>query len=143
MQKRMIAGETGLSSYTSDGKEAYGGFAPVKKEHWSITVILDKSELLSELDSLKTSIAISSLMFLIVGLLIIYIIAHKLSIRIKYASNALNALSTGDFTSKVNEKYLKIGDMVNSMNTMQTSIKEMIKISKDSSLIIDNDSNEL
>lgn len=147
MQKRMIAGETGLSLYTFGGKESYGGFAPIEKEHWSVVVILEKSELLSELDSLKISIALSSIVFLIVGILVIYIITHRLSTRIRYASNSLNILATGDFTNKINEKYLnnkdEIGDMANSMNTMLNSIKEMIKISKDSSLVIDENSNNL
>ncbi|NYC53051.1 hypothetical protein DE171_005588 [Clostridium beijerinckii] len=44
MQKRMIAGETGLSLYTFGGKESYGGFAPIEKEKWSVVVILEKSE---------------------------------------------------------------------------------------------------
>ena len=147
MQKRMVAGETGLSLYNFGGKESYGGFAPIEKEHWSVVVILEKSELLSELDSLKISIAVSSIAFLIVGIIVIYIITHRLSKRIRYASNSLNILATGDFTNKISEKYLnnkdEIGDMANSMNTMQNSIKEMIKISKDSSLVIDKNSSNL
>lgn len=147
MQKKMIAGETGLSSYTFNGKEAYGGFAPVKKENWSITVILDKSELLSELDSLKLSITVSSLIFLIGALLIIYIISEKLSARIKYSSKALNILSTGDFTNEISKKHLaykdELGDMANSMDTMQNSIKQMIKVSKNTSSSIDKDSTTL
>lgn len=144
MQKRMIAGEVGLSAYSFDGKKAYGGFAPVKKENWSIAVILEKNELLSELDSLKFSITISSLIFLIIALFIVYVISEKLSIRIKYSSKALNILSTGDFTNEVSDIYLnytdEIGDMANSMNTMQKSIKQMIKISKENSSNIDKDS---
>lgn len=147
MQKKMIAGETGLSTYTFNGNPAYGGFAPVKKENWSITVILDKNELLSELDSLKFSITISSLIFLIVGLFIIYIISEKLSTRIKYSSKALNVLSTGDFTNEISKKHLdykdELGDMANSMNTMQNSIKQMLKVSKSTSSSIDKDSTSL
>lgn len=147
MQKKMIAGETGLSKYIFNGKEAYGGFAPVKRENWSIVVILDKSELLSELDSLKISVTISSILFLVVSLLIVYIIAEILSRRIKYASKFLNILSTGDFTNPISREYLnykdEIGQMANSMNTMQNSIKNMLKISKDTSLEVDRGSNEL
>ncbi|WP_236897709.1 MULTISPECIES: methyl-accepting chemotaxis protein [Clostridium] len=147
MQKRMIAGETGLSLYTFGGKESYGGFAPIEKEKWSVVVILEKSELLSELDSLKFSITLTSILFLIIGILVIYIISNRLSKRIRYASNSLNILATGNFTNKTNEKYLhvkdEIGDIANSMNTMQNSIGEMIKISKDSSLIIDENSSNL
>ncbi|MVX66503.1 HAMP domain-containing protein [Clostridium chromiireducens] len=147
MQKKMIAGETGLSLYTFGGKESYGGFSPIEKETWSVVVILEKSELLSELDSLKFSIALTSILFMIIGILVIYIISHKLSTRIRYASNSLNILATGNFTNRINEKHLhfkdEIGDMDNSMNTMQSSIGSMIKISKDSSLIIDENSSNL
>lgn len=147
MQKRMISGETGLSSYYYGGKESYGGFAPIEKEKWSVVVILEKSELLSELDSLKISITLSSLLFLLVGIIVIYFISHRLSQSITYASNALNILSTGDFTKNIDEKYLnykdEIGNMANSMNTMQNSIKGMIKISKNSSLVIGENSNTL
>lgn len=147
MQKRMISGETGLSSYYYSGKESYGGFAPIEKEKWSVVVILEKSELLSELDSLKTSITLSSLLFLLVGIIVIYFISHRLSQSITYASNALNIISTGDFTKNIDEKYLnykdEIGNMANSMNTMQNSIKGMIKISQNSSLVIGENSNTL
>ncbi|NRT28772.1 methyl-accepting chemotaxis protein [Clostridium beijerinckii] len=147
MQKRMIAGETGLSLYTFGGKESYGGFAPIEKEKWSVVVILEKSELLSELSSLKFSITLTSILFLVIGILVIYIISNRLSKRIRYASNSLNILATGNFTNKISEKYLyvkdEIGDIANSMNTMQNSIGDMIKISKDSSLIIDENSSNL
>ncbi len=147
MQKRMIAGETGLSLYTFGGKESYGGFAPIEKEKWSVVVILEKSELLSELDSLKFSITITSILFLIIGILVIYIISNRLSARIKYTSNSLNVLATGNFTDKIDRKYLyfkdEIGDMANSMDTMQSSIGAMIKISKDNSIIIDENSSNL
>ncbi|MBU3100047.1 MULTISPECIES: methyl-accepting chemotaxis protein [Clostridium] len=147
MQKKMIAGQTGLSAYSFGEKKSYGGYAPVKKENWSIVVILDKSELLSELDSLKSSIVMSSLLFLIIGLLIVYIIAQSLSKRIKYSSKSLNVLSTGDFTNEVSTLYLgykdEIGDMANSMSTMQTSIKQMITVSKKTSASIDTDSTVL
>ncbi|OOM80553.1 methyl-accepting chemotaxis protein [Clostridium sp. BL-8] len=147
MQKRMIAGETGLSLYTFGGKESYGGFAPIEKEKWSVVVILEKSELLSELDSLKFSITITSILFLIIGILVIYIISNRLSARIKYTSNSLNILATGNFTNKIDRKYLyfkdEIGDMANSMDTMQSSIGAMIKISNDNSIIIDENSSNL
>lgn len=147
MQRQMIAGKTGLREYSFSGKKAYGGYAPVKKENWSIVVILDKSELLSELNSLKISIALSSVLFLIVSLAIVYFIAERLSKNIKYSSKLLNKLSTGDFTNSIAEKYLshkdEIGQMSNSMNIMQNSIKNMLKASKDTALEVKNGSEDL
>ncbi|MHC1681502.1 MAG: methyl-accepting chemotaxis protein [Clostridiaceae bacterium] len=130
MEKKMIAGETGLSKYTFGGTPGYSGYAPVKKEKWSISVLIEESELLSELNSLKVSAAISSLIFLIVSFGVVFIIAHKLADSIKYSSNFLKILSTGDFSNKIEEKYLsykdEIGTMSNSMKSMQCSINQML-----------------
>lgn len=143
----MIAGEKGLSKYFYGGRESYGGFAPVKKEHWSIVVILDQSELLSELSDLKRFVIISSILFLILGLFITYIIADKLSKRIKYSANFLNILSTGDFTGIIDQKQLnyedEIGHMASSMNFMKGSLSTMVTKFKDNSITISNSSNKL
>lgn len=147
MQKKMIAGEKGLSKYFYDGRESYGGFAPVKKEHWSIVVILDQNELLSELNDLKKFVIISSLLFLISGLFITYIIADKLSKRIKYSAKFLNILSTGNFTDIIDKKQLnykdEIGHMASSMNFMKSSLSTMVTNFKDNSDTISNSSNKL
>ncbi len=147
MQRKMIAGQTGLSDYVFGGTESYGGYAPVKKENWSIVVIQQKSELLSELDGLKVSIALYSVIFLIISLLIVYFIADRLSRNIRNSSRILNKLSTGDFTYQIPEKYLEqkdeMGQMANSMNVMQNSIKGMLKSSKETAVEVENGSEEL
>lgn len=147
MQRKMIAGETGLSKYVFEGKESYGGYAPVKKENWSIVVIQEKGELLSELDGLKVSVTLSSVIFLVISLGIIYFIADRISRNIRNSSNMLNRLSTGDFTNQIPEKYLgykdEMGQMANSMNVMQNSIKGMLKSSKDTAMEVEEGAEEL
>jgi methyl-accepting chemotaxis protein len=147
MQKKMIAGEKGLSEYVYDGKESFGGYAPVKKENWSIVVILEKSELLSELDDLKKSVILSSVIFLVVGVILTYIIAEMLSRRIKYSSKLLKVFSTGDFTLDIDNKFLdykdEIGDMASSINLMKESLSFMLTEFKDSANTIAEDSDRL
>ncbi|PJI07395.1 MULTISPECIES: methyl-accepting chemotaxis protein [Clostridium] len=147
MQKKMIAGKTGLSKYFWGGKYSYGGFAPVKKEGWSIVVILNENELLSELSGLKKSIAMYSILFLIGGILVTYFIADKISKKIKYSEEVLNVLATGDFSKDIRGKYLEskdeIGNMVNSMSLMKNSISSIIKAFRNTSDKIENNSQNL
>ncbi|BCN29378.1 methyl-accepting chemotaxis protein [Anaeromicropila herbilytica] len=147
MQKEMIAGKKGLKKYVFGGVESYGGYAPVKKENWSIVVILEKNELLSELNDLKIVIVLSSIIFLGIGLLITYIIADKLSKRIKQSENLLNVFATGDLTQSIDSKSFaykdEIGGMSMSLNTMQHSISSMLQDFKKTSVLIDDNSNRL
>jgi methyl-accepting chemotaxis protein len=147
MQKKMIAGEKGLSEYEYGGKQSFGGYAPIKKEKWSIVVILEKGEILSELDDLRRSIILSSLIFLSVGVTLTYIIAEMLSKRIKYSSKLLKVFSTGDFTADINNKFLnykdEIGDMADSMDLMKDSLRAMLTEFKGSANTLAEDSDKL
>lgn len=148
MEKKMIAGETGLGKYTFSGRgETYAGYAPVKKENWSIAVLIGKEELLSELSYLKVSIAVSSLLFLLLGLCTIYFIAHRITGSIKFSSLFLKVLSQGDFSKEIPKKYLEsrdeTGDMANSVSVMQKSVSHMLETFRENSKSIDNESSNL
>jgi methyl-accepting chemotaxis protein len=148
VERKMIVGETGIGKYNFSGRgETYAGYAPVKKENWSIAVLIGKEELLSELNSLKIFILSSSLLFLLLGLCTIYIIAHRIAGSIKFSSSFLKILSTGDFTKQIPKKYLhfkdETGDMANSMNIMQQSVSHMLETFKENSQSIDTESSTL
>ena len=117
-----------------DGAYKYVGYAPVKGTEWSVGVLVLKSEILSELDSLKISVILSSILFLLIGVAIIYIIANSISKGIKSTSKHLELLAEGNLCEEVSPKYLKlkdeVGDMTNSMKVMQESLGKMIKKNK-------------
>ena len=50
-----------------DGAYKYVGYAPVKGTEWSVGVLVLKTEILSELDSLKISVIVSSILFILIG----------------------------------------------------------------------------
>lgn len=134
---KMGNGETGMGEYFS-GSEKYVGYAPVKGTEWSVGVIVLKSEILSELDTLKSWTVLVSILFLLIGFVIIYIISNNIVKGIKSASKHLDLLANGNLYKEVSAKYLKqkdeIGAMTSSMKAMQKSLENMIKkIEEDSS----------
>ncbi|GFZ33877.1 methyl-accepting chemotaxis protein [Clostridium zeae] len=147
VEKDMGEGKIGMEKYLFQGVEKYVGYAPVKGTEWSIAVVISKTEVLSELDSLKVSVIISSLVFLLIGLAMVYAVSTYISKGIKSTSKHLDLLAKGDLTEEVSSKYLnskdEVGEMTNSMKTMQHSLREMISRIKENSSNINGQSENL
>lgn len=147
MQKEMIAGKTGLKTYLFNGVRSYGGYAPVEKEGWSITVILQQEELLSELDDLKETIIYAGGFFLLAGFLVTYLIADRFTRRMKKADALLKTFSAGDLTPAIDKKLLahkdEIGNIAGSIKTLQKSFTSMLLDFKRNSGSIEKNANNL
>jgi len=138
IETKMGKGETGIGKYIYNGIPKYVGYAPVEGTDWSVGVIVLKSEILSEFNTLKVSAELVSILFLLIGFVIIYVIANNISKGVKSTSKHLDLLANGNLSKEVSAKYLKqkdeIGSMTSSMKIMQESIKNMIiKIEDNSS----------
>jgi len=147
IESKMGTGESGIGKYTFDGVDKYVGYAPVGGTEWSVGVIVTEGEVLSELASLKISVIISSIVFIFVGLGIIYIIANNIANGVKSTSKHLKLLAGGNLSEEISLKYLKqkdeIGEMTNSMKVMQESLGQMIRRIKDNSSNINMQSESL
>jgi len=147
IEKKMTLGETGIDQYKFDGIDKYVGYAPIQGTDWSLAVVVAETEVLSELDGLKVSILISSLVFVLIGFGLVYIISTSISNGIKSTSKHLELLADGNLLEEVSPKALKlkdeIGDMTNSMKTMQDSLRGMINGIKGNSTNINMQSENL
>ena len=56
LEKKMIAGETGLGEYKYQGADKFVGYAPVSGTTWSVGIAISKNEILLELNSLQISV---------------------------------------------------------------------------------------
>ncbi len=147
IEKKMISGETGLGEYQYDGVDKFVSYAPVKETNWSVGVTIARNEILSELSTLEISVALSSIVFILIGLGIIYIISNSISKGIKSTSKHLELLAEGNLCEEVSTKYLnskdEIGVMTNAMKSMQESLGTMIKKIKENSSNINLQSENL
>ena len=147
IEKKMALGEMGIDQYKFEGINKYVGYAPVKGTEWSLAVVISKTEVLSELDSLKNTIIVSSILFLLIGFGIVYVIANSISKGIKSTSKHLDLLANGNLREEVSPEYLKlndeVGQMTNSMKTMQHSLRQMINRIKENSSNINMQSENL
>lgn len=146
IEKRMMAGETGVGEYEYNGLVKYMGFAPVKGTGWSLAITAPKLEVMEGLSQLKKNTFITSAFFIIISILLGYMMAASISKPIKIAAKHLEILATGDLTPVIAEKYARSKDetglLVRSLKTMQDNIKIIIESVKAESGNVDKVINE-
>ena len=130
LQKKMIAGETGTGSYTVDGVRKYMGYAPVEGMSWSLAVTAPETEILSGIYSLRKTILLISLLLLLLGIGITYLISRNIIMPLRAVTSITNALAEGNWQVEIPEKHLnqndEIGDMSRSIETMIKNVRELI-----------------
>ncbi|MGE5678885.1 MAG: methyl-accepting chemotaxis protein [Pseudomonadota bacterium] len=151
IESRMIGGETSSGEYSEGETTKYIGYAPIGNTGWSIGLEAPKSEVLKQLDSLKSSIITISFVFIMLGLLFAFTISQAIAKPIKLAVNHLNLVSTGDFKVELPRKFLsrrdEFGTLAKSIDIMQNSIKGVVNSVKDEAAnvnqLIDNTINSI
>lgn len=131
LEQQMVVGKEGVGQYSYKGVIKYMGFSPVQGTNWSIGVTAPKSEVMAKVNGLLVTMVIVSILFLLISMIITLIIARSISKPIKTASDYLKVVATGDFTGEVPKEMLKIKDetgiLANAIDTMQQSMKGIIK----------------
>lgn len=147
LEKKMINGESGVGSYNYNGDTKLLVYAPVPHTSWSLAITVKKSEILSQLGSLKLTILILAIIFLFASSVIVYMISNNITKKIKTAIEYLIPISNGDFSKIISEKHLsikdEIGEMIRAVHTMQQSVREMIETIIRNSNAIDTDAQSL
>ncbi len=141
---QMTEGKTGLSEYLYQGVAKYAGYAPINETGWSIAVAVEKREILSELDAVKLSSLVLSLIFLGIGIVTIFIISSNITKSLSVIVRNISVMATGDLSKDLPERFRdkkdEIGVLAQSIHTLQTFIKEMLNQIKESSANIDEQS---
>lgn len=131
IEEKMIAGQSGIGYYDYQGTSMVLGYAPVEDIGWSVAIAAPKSEVLSELGKLTEVNVIITIVFIFLGIALVYIISGRMTKPIREASEYLEILSKGDFTQIISQKSLnkkdEIGVLARSVNEMQASIVSLLK----------------
>lgn len=141
IEKNMIDGQVGSGSYRFLDVDKYIGYAPIKSSGWSVGILVEASEVFSDVTTLKISIWTASGLILIIGTITILILSISIANPIKSCSNTLNAMSQGDFSIQISENLLtrhdEIGSMTRSLDEMKKSVGNILINIKNNSQSLD------
>lgn len=141
IEKKMVNGESGTGKYFYKSIVKYVAYSPVKINGWSLAVVINRTEVLSSLTTLKISLMVLTVAVLMASLLIIWLVATGIANNIKNTSSYLTLLAYGDLSKKVSSKQLllkdEFGAMARAMENTQKSLIKMIKGIKENSNNVD------
>jgi methyl-accepting chemotaxis protein len=130
LTQKMVNGDTGVGEYTYNNVSKYMGFAPVGGTDWSLAITAPSEMVMSDVTKLVGAIIVVSVLFILIGMIITYIIASTITKPIKEASTYLTVVASGDFTGEISKKLLEKNDetgvLSRSIKTMQSSIKTIV-----------------
>ncbi|MBT2657814.1 methyl-accepting chemotaxis protein [Bacillus sp. ISL-18] len=94
----------GYSEYTFKGSDKFSAFTTNQKTGWKFVSTLEKSEITSGANHIKTMGWILTAIFALISALVAYLIGKSISNNINSVKGALEAASAGDFTGRVSVK---------------------------------------
>jgi len=131
LEKKMMAGETGIGSYTYEGKSKTMGFAPIPGTDWSIAVVADSDEIMGSLKSLRNGTILVTIIFLCIGIAAAIYLGRSIGKPLKQASAAMQRMAGGDLVLNIPEFQLKrqdeIGVMANALKHMAENLGNLIR----------------
>lgn len=137
IEKKMVAGETGVGEYTYGGNEKYLAYTPIPGTDWSLGVTMDKDEAFARITSLRNLLILVTLFLVLLGLALAYFIGRRIGQPIALASHQFETeAAQGIFTSVVPEKYTsrpdEIGGLARAFNVINKNLSNTIRHIADS-----------
>jgi len=126
--------EYGVEDYSYQGDDLYAGFAPIEGTEWRMVVTAEDGEVLSALPTMQRNVMLLTLVVLVIGMIIAYLIGNAFSKPITAASDVVRKLSNYDLTYDENHpavKYLdqkdEVGVMIRGIGKMQENFVLLLK----------------
>ena len=126
-QQDMANGKVGFGEYKADGETKYMGYAPIGELGWSFALEINKSEVLSALDSLRGSFVLITLLSLLIGFGVVYFISGRISKPLGYLTKICHEMAGGDFTRQLEEKYRKRKDETGKLTIAFQTIADLFR----------------
>lgn len=131
VQEKMIKGESGYGEFTYQKVTKLTGYTKVEGTNWSIAIAAPKHQILRCLNSVKITGLIIGFIIMLFSIILGIISSHFIVKPIKIISNHIKQIASGDFSidvpASITKRKDEIGTLAISTDTMQLSIKNMIK----------------
>ena len=129
LEKKMVAGESGVGSYTYNGQRKYMGYAPVEGTNWFLAVTAEESEVLTGVNHLQMMTLFISVGILLLGILLASLIARRIARPIKDVAGKIQEVARGNLAIeniKVKSKD-EVGLLGVALNNMVNNLRSLVK----------------
>jgi methyl-accepting chemotaxis protein len=131
--KKMVAGESGVSTYVFQGVPKTAGYAPVKATGWSVGLTIPDVEYLAAANDVRNLIFLVSAVAVVLAFLIYLAFARTITKPLAKGVAFAELVASGDFTQQlpIHQKD-EIGKLAEALNGMSVKLKGMVGTIQDS-----------
>lgn len=127
LAKKMVSGETDFGYYDFEGSQRIAGYAPVNGSTFYFAVANRVDEFMAVTKTIGATIIGISFAVLLLGLIITFFISNSISKPIAVATKHAKVLASGDFTERMEEKYLNRKDEIGQLNWAFVDLRDELK----------------
>jgi methyl-accepting chemotaxis protein len=142
--QKMIAGESGVSTYVFQGVPKTAGYAPVKATGWSVGLTIPDVEYLAAANDVRNLIFLISAVAVVLALLIYLAFSRTITKPLAKGVAFAELVASGDFTQQlpIHQKD-EIGKLAEALNGMSVKLKGMVGTVQDSAEQVSSASEEI
>ena len=119
VQQNMISGSNGFDSYKLDGENMYISYTPIPNTQWSLGCAIPEDEIMAPINGLKNFMIVLTIVFMAVGLVIIFILSASITRPLKKITKVTDELAKGNLDTDINiDRGDEIGKLGLSLHTL-------------------------
>ena len=131
--KKMIAGESGVSTYVFQGVAKTAGYAPVKDTGWSVGLTIPDVEYLAAVNEVRNLVLLIAAIAVVLAFLIYLAFSRTITKPLGKGVAFAELVASGDFTQQLPIRQRdEIGKLAQALNGMATKLKGMVATIQDS-----------
>lgn len=130
VEERMITGESGVDTYSFDGKEYFIGYAPILNGQWSFAMVEEQDAANAGTIRLTMWLLVISIVFLAAGSGAVYMIGSRICNPIVKLTKNIGLLADGSLNLEFDAASLKnkneVGDMARGLLAVQNNLRQIV-----------------
>ena len=131
MFQRMTRGEIGFDEYPFMGTDRFFGYHPIVGTDWSIAVGAQKDDVFHFLPSMRMMIIIISLIFIVIGSALVYLLARSIVKPVIKGTNLAQEIARGDFSMRLKmDRGDEIGVLAKSLDDMADNLSRNAQLAE-------------
>jgi methyl-accepting chemotaxis protein len=128
--EKILEEQRGVSTYIFGGRNIYCAYAPIENTDWILTITADEGEILYSLPILQKNIILPTLILLVLGIVIAYIIGSSTTKPIisiaKFAEKIADLNVKEDVPKKLLHRKDEIGSLAKTFQFVNDNLREFI-----------------
>ena len=124
VQQDMISGASGFNSYKVDGENMYISYTPIPNTQWSLGCAIPEDEIMAPINGLKNFMIVLTVIFMAVGLVIIFILSASITRPLKKITKVTDELAKGNLDTDIN---INRGDEIGKLGLSLHALVERLK----------------